>query len=517
MQSWVNNILAFLLVMLGWTSSLPIREINISYIIIIFIFAFFIRMKRRQKYLIFSIALVILSLISIAYYSNDSLPNTIHELSANQIIDKNINESNISLLNLADELINNIKSKSNENPHIAFSMLIEVNRKLNNGIKESKYVYDFINKYIINTFLPSAPKYSAQIYSNTITLIFITISFIFFYSITKENSYIEIYKIFYLLSSSAFLLAIAGIYFKFNYIRGNVVDGKEILGLLPAPEPRISFSSFTYKNHWSAYSILIICVCFEICRIILKNKTRILFRSKLIQFLFVVILILILSIFYSNSTSGVIIASFAIISCTVYLFSVYKLWKKFKLRITIACISIFIIVFNVEFVQNRIESLFHGNSFRIGLYADIIQSIKLKTFWGNGINSYKTFNGIFQSQFISDARSANLSNAHSFYIPVTVHAHSDFLQIINEFGFMGAVLLIFPLFFLTLHRILNLKHFEFPYITIGILCLLLYGLIDFPFRNLAVISLFFMLLPLMFRTSNRFTRSRNKTISTCRT
>ena len=331
MKSWVNNILAFILVMLGWTSSLQIREINISYLIIIFIIVVFIGKKRKQNTLIYSITLVIFSLTSLVYYLNDSLPDTIQELSAKQIINKNINESNIKILKLADELINDIKSNSNENPHIAFSMMIEVNRKLNKGVKESKYVYDFINKEIINTFLPSAPKISVQIYNNTITLLLITISFIFLYSIAKENSYIEIYKIFYLLSSSAFLLAIAGIYYKFNYIRGNVVDGKEILGLFPAPEPRISFSSFTYKNHWAAYSILIICVCFEICRIFLKNKTSILFRSKLIQFLFVVILILILSIFYSNSTSGVIIASFAIISCTIYLLSVYKLWKKFKL------------------------------------------------------------------------------------------------------------------------------------------------------------------------------------------
>ena len=122
MQSWIKNILAFILVMLGWTTSLPLREINISYIIILFSFVFFIGKKRKQKTLISSIVLVIFSLISLVYYSNDSLPNTIHELSANQIIDKNINESNISLLNLADELINNIKSNSNENPHIAFDV-----------------------------------------------------------------------------------------------------------------------------------------------------------------------------------------------------------------------------------------------------------------------------------------------------------------------------------------------------------------------------------------------------------
>ena len=326
--------------MLGWTTSLPLREINISYIIIVFSFVFFIGKKRKQKTLISSIVLVIFSLISLVYYSNDSLPNTIHELSAKQIINKNINESNINILKLADELVNNIKSTSIENPQIAFSMLIELNRKINNGIKESKYIYDFINKEIINTFLPSAPKYSIQILSNTVTLLLIIIFFIFLYSIAKENFYVEIYKIFCLLSSSALLLAIAGIYYKFNYYRGNLIEGKEILGLFPAPEPRISFSSFTYKNHWAAYSILIICVCFEICRIFLKNKAKILFRSKLIQCLFIVILILILSIFYSNSTSGLILASFTIISCTIHLLSVYNLWNKFKLRITIACISI---------------------------------------------------------------------------------------------------------------------------------------------------------------------------------
>ena len=33
-------------------------------------------------------------------------------------------------------------------------------------------------------------------------------------------------------------------------------DAVEILGIWDAPEPRYYFSTFTYKNHWSAFAIM---------------------------------------------------------------------------------------------------------------------------------------------------------------------------------------------------------------------------------------------------------------------
>ena len=77
--------------------------------------------------------------------------------------------------------------------------------------------------------------------------------------------------------------------------------------------------------------------------------------------------------------------------------------------------------------------------------SDIINQIQLKTFWGYGLDSYKTINGIFQSTEITSARVQNLQGAHQQYIPITIHAHTDFLQILSEIGFIGSSLIIFPI------------------------------------------------------------------------
>ena len=105
-----------------------------------------------------------------------------------------------------------------------------------------------------------------------------------------------------------------------------------------------------------------------------------------------------------------------------------------------------LLIFNKTLAE-RLNNFITGDSFRLFLWKDIITQIQFKTFWGYGINSYKTINGIYQSNEITTARSLNLESAHQQYIPVTVHAHSDYLQTILEIGFFGTCVLVFPLFF----------------------------------------------------------------------
>ena len=153
--------------------------------------------------------------------------------------------------------------------------------------------------------------------------------------------------------------------------------------------------------------------------------------------------------------------------------------------------------------MERLNNFIAGDSFRLFLWKDIITQIQFKTFWGYGINSYKTINGIYQSNEITTARSLNLESAHQQYIPVTVHAHSDYLQTILEIGFFGTCVLVFPLFFaLARAFMLNVKT-KNKYITIALIVVIFYSIVDFPFRNIAVSSLFVFLLSSRITSLNR--------------
>jgi O-antigen ligase len=143
---------------------------------------------------------------------------------------------------------------------------------------------------------------------------------------------------------------------------------------------------------------------------------------------------------------------------------------------------------------DRVKDLVTGDSFRLNLWRDIINQIQLKTFGGYGLDSYKTINGIFQSTEITSARAQNLQGAHQQYIPITIHAHTDFLQILSEIGFVGFSLIIFPIIFGVVSWIFTKPSTHSNLTAISLNIILLYSIVDFPFRNIAVSSMFVFLL-----------------------
>ena len=103
---------------------------------------------------------------------------------------------------------------------------------------------------------------------------------------------------------------------------------KEIFGIWDTPEPRYFYASFTYKNHWSAYAILIISCLFALktreslrCNFFRKNDLKSIFY-------FVGLGILLISIPHSGSRSGN--RCFIVFDNFAYFSSVQKKYFKIK-------------------------------------------------------------------------------------------------------------------------------------------------------------------------------------------
>ena len=427
--------------------------------------------------------------------------------SSNPYLDQKVYKM-ISTLNLERvNLLNNDTTKSyykkiqNEidqsftnNQNISLSMTIEIDRILSKTEMMASRIINYAMHQNSNSMLYSSINFGNNFYQN-LKLFFFTILLPFSFSLIVLKLKL-IKPTFWALTVSTGLLVILGLYYRYKYLQGDISEGSEILGLWQAPESRISFASFTYKNHWSAYIILVCSTCLYLFLQILKTKQFEVLRCKKSVLLFVFTIISVLSIYYSSSNSGLIFIFLFLLS-TVLLFS----QKKVNLKFITPFILISIILASLSLTKSafidRVKDFISGDSFRLNLWSDIIHQIQFKTFWGYGLESYKTINGIFQSTEITSARVQNLQSAHQQYIPITIHAHSDFLQILSEIGFIGTILFIFPMIFGVVSWLLIKTNLRSKLLVIALNIIILYSITDFPFRNIAVSSMFVFLLSII--------------------
>ena len=162
---------------------------------------------------------------------------------------------------------------------------------------------------------------------------------------------------FWALTASTGLLVLLGLYYRFQYLQGNSIAGSEILGLWQAPEPRISFASFTYKNHWSAYVILVLSMCLCLFLQILNTRVFAFFRCKKSVLLLVFTTISVLSVFYSSSNSGLIFIFLFLLS-SILLFSLKKLSLKFITPFVLISIVLASLSLTKSMFLDRVKDLF---------------------------------------------------------------------------------------------------------------------------------------------------------------
>ena len=385
---------------------------------------------------------------------------------------------------------NEINQSFTNNPNISLSMSIEIDRVLSKTEMMASRIINYALHQDSNSMLYSSINLGNNFYQN-LKLFFFTILLPFSFSLIVLKLKL-IKPTFWALVASTGLLALMGLYYRFQYLQGNSIAGTEIIGLWQAPEPRISFASFTYKNHWSAYVILVLSTCLCLLFQILKTKVFAFFRCKKSVLLLVFTIISVLSVIYSSSNSGLIFV-FLFLLASVVLFSLKKISQKFIVSCALLSMVLVPLSLTKSKLIDRVEDLLSGDSFRLNLWSDIINQIQLKTFWGYGLDSYKTINGIYQSTEITTARVQNLQGAHQQYIPITVHAHTDFLQILSEIGFIGTCLIIFPIIFGVVSWIFTKPSTRINLTAVALIIILLYSIIDFPFRNIAVSSMFVFL------------------------
>lgn len=336
------------------------------------------------------------------------------------------------------------------------------------------------------------------------------IGVMFFILVTSRKS---IRKILIILSINAGLLAFFGMWQKFNYIPSD--DLLEIWGIWDTPEPRYYFSSFTYKNHWSAFALLAISSIIGIIINSWQRKGRDGILNILTSLLFLSFIFLIISIPLSGSRSG---SMLLVLTLVVSLFLVIRYFKLSKVKhwllLSSGLITLFIILFGLtkklhpetthEMMTNfksQYENLTSGKKpLRFLLWKDLYQQISNKPVFGYGFDSYRAINPIYQSNEVRNERMKGLEAAHSKYTPLVAYGHSEWLQKISELGFFGIILVI-PIIVAALMKFYKSKSLFLKTLFAGCFIFLIYSLIDFPAQTPVCLMTFSILLGLTFKYS----------------
>ncbi|OUU10407.1 MAG: hypothetical protein CBC00_04555 [Verrucomicrobia bacterium TMED40] len=341
-------------------------------------------------------------------------------------------------------------------------------------------------------FIPSSIIASHSIIPD---YLYIICSILFFYlcylSFHNKKSIRKLLMTFFISSG---ILALVGIYQKYNYTPNN--NTPEIFGIWDTPEPRYFFASFTYKNHWSCFAVISLSVGFAFLIRNIHIHTDNFLRSKIIPFISLFCFILFISTVYSASRSGVIIS-------LLFVSILFPYIKIFKSKVLFVILSLSFSIFFFSFKDNKSITEMHNNTkqqivqFKLGglplrlhLWHDLYQQISLRTFWGYGINSYRSINPIHQSNEVLNIRSIGLQYAHNLYTPLIGHGHNDWLELFSEIGWIGFSFVLLPALLLIIREMISTESLFAKSLFLGCFSYCLFSLIDFPIRTPACFIIF---------------------------
>lgn len=465
---------------------------------------------RERKTLVIQLPIFALTIISVISYLNPRYrvisTKDIIELKIEEVL---LNSNDPSKIEMMTKAVNLILDSGKSSPSTSISLFFHFKSTYLDkfGLKKNDSIIDFLDnlekrlEIPFNSLLPSSIVQDTKILKRNYLFIINLIIGIVIYTHIKKLYQID--RIALLFVFNFFILCIVGLYQKYtqqwsdNYL--------EILGIWDAPEPRYYFSTFTYKNHWSAFAIMMLSFTFFLLFKLIKEIKFDYLKSKMLFFYISVLIIGSSTVFYSGSRSGTILLILLLIINFVFI-SRKRLITSKKL-LFVAIFLPFIIFITYQFFQDKkwkemvsnsesqLENLKVGKApLRWFFWNDSLEIIRDKPIWGHGYLSFSSIYPNFQSYEVRHERSLGLENAHNEYVPLVAHAHNDLLEYIVEWGLVGVFLVFLPFLCLIPTGIYPTSSHSLFILSIGCVMFLIYCAVDFPSRTPACLGNFSVLL-----------------------
>jgi O-antigen ligase len=463
----------------------------------------------ERNSLILHLPILALTIISVISYQNPRYRvithNDLFELKFEEVL---LNSNNPFKIEMMSKSVNLILDSAKSSPSTSISLFFHFKSTYRDkfGSKKSDPILNFFDelnqrlKIPFHTFLPSSIVQDTKILKrNYLFLINLVIGIVIYTQIKKQN---QIDKIALLFVLNFLILCIVGIYQK--YTQQWTDHYLEILGIWDAPEPRYYFSTFTYKNHWSAFAIMMLSFTFFILIRILKEINFDYLKSGKLFFYIFALIIGSSTIFYSGSRSGTILL--ILLLMFNFIFISRKRFITFKKILLVTIFLPFILFITYQFSQDKkwkemvsnsesqLQNLKAGNApLRWFFWKDTLEIIRDKPLWGHGYLSFSSIYPKFQSYEVRHERSLGLENAHNEYIPLVAHAHNDLLEHIVEWGLVGIFLVFLPFLYLIPIGIFQKSSHSLFILSVGCVIFLIYCAVDFPSRTPACLANFSVL------------------------
>jgi len=450
---------------------------------------------------------VILSLFTISYFNPTYKWLNNKDFEQEKVFHKIQSAENIYSANVVSKRMK-LLSSVNHPIDYKLAILMDLKNSFENNIfsDDDGVLISLLNRleYLIQNenlgFLPKITIKSSNLLPDFYFFIFsLLLGYIVHNSITNPS---QIRIICYVIAINGAVLATIGILQKTDLLIFR--SGYEILGIWSAPEPRYCFSSFTYKNHWSAYSLTSLSSIFYLIYTSAQRSVFSNINPKELNFLFILLIPLLVSIPISGSRSGLLLLILLLIAVILIAISLYPYISNTKRYIYISITSIGIIFSSFMFLLNnnniskemlnvtsiQIKAISEGKlPYRLLLWQDAWNTYQASHLFGHGYNSYSAINPKYQSVESKRERLKGIEAAHKPYIPLTAHAHNDYLEWMCEWGFSVIVIFVIPLLIYHFAVIFGRYPTEAKILCLGSLIFFVYCVVDFPTRTPACLSL----------------------------
>jgi len=305
----------------------------------------------------------------------------------------------------------------------------------------------------------------------------------------------QIRALLFLMAGNAVVLAVFGTFQK-------LIGAKSLwFGLVASPNPRF-FATFIYHNHWGAFILLNTAVCLALLfHFHRRGEHRDLWHSPVLLGA-VVTLLLAATVPLSASRSCTLLTALLLGIALVHFLLLVIRDRRAAGRSSLTSVTGIIVVATVAVaaiaflgrgsIQERarqtstqLAQINEGDviTSRLTLYHDTWRMAAAKPWFGWGLESYAHVFRIFNTQRAAETW---------VWIPFYAEAHNDWLQSLAEVGFVGTGLLV--ILGLLILGSVGWRGLRSPlprYLLGACGLLLLYGWVEFPFANPAVLLSFF--------------------------